>query len=139
LSGHLLDTNIVSEVRKPRPHGAVIAWLAGADRNGLYVSAVTLAELQHGAEITRRQDKAKALEIEAWIDRVAESFQILAMDGPCFREWARIMSNKSNTLSSDAMIAATARVHDLTVVTRNVRDFQPFGVRVLNPFEADPQ
>ena len=138
MSGHLLDTNIVSEARKPRPHGGVIAWLASADRTGLYVSSVTLAELQHGAEITRRQDSAKAQEIEAWIDRVAESFRILPMDGPCFREWARIMSSKSNTLSSDAMIAATARVHDLTVVTRNVRDFKNFGVRVLNPFETAP-
>jgi toxin FitB len=139
LNGHLLDTNIVSEVRKPRPHGGVTEWLGKADRTRVFVSAATLAELQHGAEVTRRQDLAKATEIEAWIDRVAQSYQILPMDGQCFREWARIMSRKSNTLSGDAMIAATARVNDLIVVTRNVRDFETFGVSVLNPFEIGVQ
>jgi toxin FitB len=102
-----------------------------------YVSAVTIGEIQAGVEITRLQDPSKAREIEAWLDRVPDLFRVLPMDGACFREWARLMVGKSDTLYDDAMIAATARVHDLIVVTRNVRDFEPFGVRVLNPFEPN--
>jgi hypothetical protein len=130
----LLDTNVVSELRKPRPHGGVLAWIAGVDDACLHLSVVTLAEIQAGIEITREQDAAKAAEIEHWLDQVAASYNVLAMDAPTFRLWARLMHRRSNTLYEDAMIAATARTHDLTVVTRNVADFEPFGVRVLDPF-----
>ena len=101
----------------------------------MFLSAVTLAELQKGVEITRRQDATKAFEIEEWIDRIEASYCVLAMDGPCFREYARLMQGVSNTLSEDAMIAATARIHGLTVATRNERDFANLGVAVLNPFK----
>lgn len=128
----LLDTNVVSEMRKPRPHGGVLAWLAATEQGDLLVPAVALAELQAGAEITRLQDSAKALEIEVWIEKIAATFQVVSMDGNCFREWARLMHGQSD--SEDAMIAATARVHGLTVVTRNVRDFSTLMVPVFNPF-----
>lgn len=133
---YLLDTNVVSELRKPRPHGGVLAWIEDIADEDIFLSAVTIGELQAGIELTRRQDRAKAHEIEAWLDKVANSFQILPMDGRAFREWARLMDGRSDQLLEDAMIAATARVHRLTVVTRNARDFQPFGVPVLNPFAA---
>ncbi len=132
----LLDTNVVSELRKPRPHGAVLAWLRDADEAALHLSAVTLAEIQAGIELTRAQDAAKAQEIEAWLDALAASLQVLPMDGPTFRAWARLMHRRSDTLYEDAMIAATAQVHRLTVVTRNVADFKALGVPVLNPFAA---
>lgn len=134
---YLLDTNVVSELRRPRPHGAVLAWLADVPVDQLFVSSVTIGEIQAGIEITREQDAARAEELESWLDRVLASYAVLPMDAPAFREWARLMHRKSSDLSGDAMIAATAIVYRLTVVSRNVRDFEQLGVDVLNPFERE--
>lgn len=131
----LLDTNVVSELRKIRPHGAVLAWLNDVEDESIFLSAVTLGEIQAGIELTREQDRAKALEIEAWADLVSASYSVLPMDGETFRTWARFMHKKSDALNEDAMIAATASVNKLTVVTRNVVDFKPFNVPILNPFD----
>jgi toxin FitB len=131
---YLLDTNVVSELRRQRPHGAVVAWLRSLDQRDLFISAVTLGELQAGIEVTRERDATKATEIEAWVDRVSETWNILPMDTATFRMWARLMHRRSDDLIEDAMIAATARVHGLRVVTRNVKDFKHFGVSVLNPY-----
>ena len=95
---------------------------------------VTLGEIQAGIEITRAQDAAKAAEIEAWADQVAAAYNVLTMDAATFRQWAKLMHRQSDTVNEDAMIAATALVHKLTVVTRNVGDFKRFGVPMLNPF-----
>jgi toxin FitB len=132
---YLLDTNVISELRKPRPHGAVVAWISSVDDAHLYLSAVTIAEIQAGVEVTRDQDEAKAQEIEAWLDLVSTTYNVLPMDAATFRAWAKLMHRRSNTFYEDAMIAATAQAHNLTVVTRNVGDFKPFGVSVLNPFK----
>ncbi len=131
---YLLDTNVVSELRRPRPHGGVLAWLESLDDAQLYLSAVTLGEIQAGIEITREQDPDKAKEIEAWLELVAGAYNVLPMDAVVFRAWAKLMHGKSDTLYEDAMIAATAKVHGLTVATRNVVDFNVFGVEVFNPF-----
>jgi predicted nucleic acid-binding protein len=133
---YLLDTNVISELRRPRPHGAVLAWFAPIADSDLHLSAVTLGEIQIGIEITRDQDPAKADEIERWLALVAASYNVLPMDAATFRLWARLMHRRSDTLYEDAMIAATAKQHQLTVVTRNVADFAGFGVPVINPFEA---
>jgi predicted nucleic acid-binding protein len=133
---YLLDTNVVSELRKPRPHGGVQAWLEAVDDKGLFLSAVTVGEMQAGIELTREQDAGKAAEIEAWLEQVAASYAVLPMDAAAFLAWARLMHRRSDTLIEDAMIAATATVHGLTVVTRNVADFKAFSVPVLNPFKS---
>ncbi len=135
---YLLDTNVISELRRTRPHGAVLAWLKGVADEDLYLSAVTLGELQAGVEITREQDPDKASEIEEWIGQVAETWNVLPLDGRTFRAWAKLMHRRSNDLLVDALIAATADVHHLVVVTRNVRDFAPLGVETLNPFAERP-
>lgn len=129
----LLDTNVISELRKRRPQGAVTAWLKSV-RSDVHLAAVTLSEIQAGIELTREQDVAKAAEIEAWADEVVRTWSILPMGAVVFREYARLMHRRSEDLINDAMIAATARVHRLTVATRNEKDFKSFGVPVTNPF-----
>ena len=132
----LLDTNVVSELRRPRPHGAMLAWLQSVEDADLHLASVTIGEIQAGIELTREQDASKADEIEMWLDQVSGSFNILTMDGPAFRCWAQLMHRQSDTLYEDAMIAAIARVHQLTVVTRNLADFSRFDVPLLNPFKV---
>jgi len=132
---YLLDTNVVSELRRKKPHGAVVAWVQSVDDKDLYLSSVTLAEIQAGIEITRDQDIERAVELETWLDDVAATYNILDLDGNAFRAWAKLMHKKSDTLYEDGMIAAIAKVNKLIVVTRNVTDFESFDVKLLNPFE----
>lgn len=131
---YLLDTNVVSELRRQRPHPAVEEWIRPIPAEKLLLSAVTVGEIQAGIEITREQDRSKAKELEVWLDQVIASYPILVLDALVMREWGRLMHRTSDTLIQDALIAATATVHRLTVVTRNVRDFEQFGVTTLNPF-----
>jgi len=125
---------VISELRKPKPHGAVVEWVQSLQPDQLFLSAVTIGELQAGVERTRRNDPAKAAEIEVWIEQVIESYRILPMDAFCFREWSRLMEGTPDQLMEDAMIAATARVHGLTVATRNEADFKQLDVPIFNPF-----
>ena len=131
---YLLDTNVFSELRRPRPHGAVLAWLRQVPDSELHIAAITLGEIQSGVEITRERNPDKATELEAWLEMVAGTYNVLVMDGRVFRGWARLMHRRSDHLIEDAMIAATAQVHDLTVVTRNTRDFEQFNIRTFDPF-----
>lgn len=133
---YLLDTMVISELRRQRPHGAVLAWLKGVDDADLRLSAVTLGEIQAGIEMTRKQNPKRAGELEVWLDAVAASWNVLPMDGTIFLRWAQLMHGRSDDLIEDAMIAATAAVHGLTIVTRNVRDFRHFGVKTFDPFKA---
>jgi predicted nucleic acid-binding protein len=131
---YLLDTNVVSEFRRSRPDRHVVTWLESVPNADLHIAAVTIGELQAGVEMTRSQDPVKAAEIEAWVDQVAATFNILLMDATVFRCWARLMHRRSDDLIEDAIIAATAEVHRLTVVTCNTRDFISLGAAVLDPF-----
>jgi hypothetical protein len=135
----LLDTNVISELRKTKPHGAVLAWVRSLRDKDIKIPAVAIGELQDGAELARWQDPAKALELEQWIDRIMATYVVLPMDGQMFRDWARLMNRRSDDLSTDAMIAATSRILGLTVATRNVKDFALFDVEIFNPFTYSPK
>jgi predicted nucleic acid-binding protein len=132
---YLLDTNVVSEFRKTRPHGGVVAWLRSVSSEQVFLPAVVIGEMQAGAERTRKQDPVKAAEIEAFIDRILASFSVLPLDAFVFREWARLIHDKSRDVTEDALIAATARINRLIVVTRNMKHFVPFNVEVMDPFK----
>ena len=133
---YLLDTNIISELRHQKPHGAVVAWLQSVEDKNLFLSSVTIGEIQAGIEITREQDLEKAYQLEQWLDLVADTYNVISMDAEIFRAWAKLMHKTSDTLYEDAMIAATAKVNNLIVVTRNIADFRSFGVRLFNPFDG---
>ena len=132
---YLIDTNIISEIHKPRPHGAVVAWFKGLREEQICLSAVTLGELQEGIERTRKHDTIKARAIEAWVDDVENSMTVLPMDAHSFREAARMMVGTQEDLFYDVMIAVTARLHGLTVATRNEKDFARLGAEIINPFK----
>jgi predicted nucleic acid-binding protein len=133
---YLLDTNVVSELRKRKPHGAVLGWMYSLQESQKFLCASTVGELQIGVEMTRRQDAAKAHELDLWINEICQTAQIVSMDGACFREWGRLMIRKSGDLVQDALIAATARVHGMVVATRDEADFRHFDVEIFNPFKA---
>jgi toxin FitB len=131
---YLLETNVVSELRKRKPHKGVVAWIQAAPEESLFVSAVTVGEIQAGIEITRAQSAEKAKEIEDWLNSVEQSYGVLSADAAIFRRWAQLMHRRPDHDLEDALIAATALVRGLTVVTRNVDDFASFGAPLINPF-----
>jgi len=130
----LLDTNVISETGKNKPHGAVLAWIAGVAPESLFISAMTVGEIQAGAELTREQDDVRADAIEAWLREMVSKTQVIAMDTEIAIRWAKLMRGRSRSLAEDSWIAATALHHNFIVVTRNVRDFEGTGVQVFNPF-----
>ncbi len=130
----LLDTNVLSELRKTRPHGALLAWYGIQARYSLFVPSVALYEMQAGVEITRHQDVAKAKELEEWIDRLVVSSTVLELNAKSARTAAKFLHGKPPELLEDAMIAAIAATNGLTVATRNMKDFEQFSVPAVNPF-----
>ena len=133
---YLLDTNIISELRKPKPHGAVLEWYKNIADEDLYISAVSIGEIQAGIELTREQDKKKTESLELWLQDIANAHNILPMTSTTFILWAKLMHTQSNTVREDAMIAATAIEKKLTIVTRNTKDFRRFKITLLNPFDT---
>jgi hypothetical protein len=131
----LLDTNVISELRRPRPHGGAVAWMQSRPAEQLFVSAVSIGEIQIGIERTRRTDPAKAGQFEQWLEQIAANYQVLAMSDREFRRWGTLVHQQPAHVHADAMIAATALVNGLTVATRKTADFAAFGVRLVNPFE----
>ena len=137
----LLDTNVVSEVRKGRRSDPNVAnWYAGADQSALFISALTLGEIRRGIELARRRgDVRQAETLEAWLQTVVERFsgRILSVDADVADAWGRMSAIRPAPVA-DALLAATASVHDMTLVTRNVADVEGLGVDVLDPF-SPPQ
>lgn len=103
---YIFDTNVVSELRRPRPNPNVLNWIALVPEEELFLAAVTAGEIQAGIEVTREQDIAKAQELESWLAEVLANYTVLPMDDAVFRIWARTMHRRSNTFNADAMIAA---------------------------------
>ncbi|MFL9911885.1 type II toxin-antitoxin system VapC family toxin [Paraburkholderia sp. RL17-337-BIB-A] len=137
---YLLDTNVVSEIRKKeRANKGVRAFFRRAAKEDidLYLSVVTVGELRRGVEIVRhRGDTAQTATLEAWLTAVLNEFvqNILPVDDDIGQLWGRLrVPHPEHAL--DKLIAATGLIHDLIVVTRNVDDFSPTGVRLLNPFD----
>ena len=132
---YLLDTGVVLELRRPDPHPSLVRWITEVPSDQLFLSAATVGEIQAGIENVRDWDPRSATELEVWLEAVVESGAVLPMDAECFRGYARIQHRRPRGVSRVAMIAATARVHQLTVVTRDGRDFRRLGVSCVNPFE----
>jgi len=133
----LLDTNVVSELRKPRGAPQVAAWFRSVASEDLYLSVVVIAELRQGIERLRRYDATQALGLEAWLTRVKDAFgeRILPVTVSIAEEWGRM--NVPDPLPIlDGLLVATARLHGLTLVTRDVSDLQRRGLPVLNPWTA---
>ena len=136
----LIDTNVISEVRKgPRCHPAVAAWWAGVEDRDVFLSALTLGEIRKGIEAVRPRDPAKAAAVEAWLAEVVGAFgpRVLGVDAAVAEAWGRMSAARSVPVV-DALLAATASVHGLVLVTRNVADVGGLGARVLDPFAATP-
>jgi predicted nucleic acid-binding protein len=131
---YLLDTNVVSELRRTRPQLGLLKWIERLSTKDIHLSAVTASEIQAAAEIMRGRDAAKAAEIERWLQRLMDAYTFLPMDDRTFCVFARLMQRRPLHLANDAMIAATANVHNLILATRNVKDYEPLGIRTLNPF-----
>lgn len=132
---YLLDTGVVSEIRRPQPHPSLARWITEVPSDQLFISAVTVGEIQAGIQTVRDWDPRSATELEVWLDALVESGAVLPMDAECLRERARIQHRGPRNLRTVAMLAATARVHQLTVVTGNVQAFRQFGVACVSPFE----
>jgi hypothetical protein len=133
----LLDTNVLAELRKPRPHPAVAAWYDGVADEELFLSVLAVGEIQQGVARLRRKDPRRAAGYEAWLGKLRREFadRVLPVSQEVALEWGRLSAGDPLPVV-DGLMAATARVHRLTVVTRNVADFEPTGVALLNPFES---
>jgi toxin FitB len=133
---YLLDTNVLSETRKRQPVAGVAGWIAATPPDRLHISVLTLGEIEQGiAKIRDRGDQFQAAALERWLRDVQAGFEnrVLPVTIPVAAAWGRQQYAQPLPVI-DALIAATARVHGLTVVTRNVKDFELAGVQVLNPF-----
>jgi predicted nucleic acid-binding protein len=136
-AGYLLDTSVISETRKARADRGVMAFLSAADAAGLFLSVLTLGELRKGVEAKRRTDPIAADQLGAWVDGIETLFadRVLPIDAAAARLWGELSASRSLAVV-DTLIAATAIGHQLTLVTRNIRDVESTGVRIVDPWQV---
>lgn len=132
----LLDTNVVSETRKRRPSPNVMEWFSSVPRASVYLSVLVIGELRHGAELIRRRDYQQSVALEGWLNSLLEASKdrILPVTLEIAEEWGR-MSVPDKLPAVDGLLAATAKVHGMTLVTRDTGRLALHGVTVINPFE----
>lgn len=138
MKGFLLDTNVVSELRKgPRVNTGVAAWYEKRDRRELFISVITLAEVRRGIRLISKRDRQQGVVLTRWCDAVQREFSraghLLSLRANEADIWAELCATRSLPVL-DAFLAATAKSHGLTLVTRNTEDFKGLPVSVLNPF-----
>jgi len=138
----LLDTNVVSEWVKPRPDPGVVTWLAEVDEDRVFLSVVTLAELRYG--IARMTDGSRRKRLDEWLRNdlpLRFEGRVLSVDAGVADDWGEVVARREaqgKPISAmDAFIAAVARIHDLTLVTRNAADFEPSVKAIVNPWGQD--
>ncbi len=137
MTGLLLDTNVLSELRKgARASFHVRAWLADADDNALFTSVLVVGEIRRGIDSLRRRDAASARALDRWLGRLEQAYgeRILPVDRAIADDWGRLDA-ALGLPAIDGLLAATARVHGLVLVTRNTKDIGRAGVDVLDPFK----
>jgi len=136
VKGYLVDTNVLSELRRPKRSPSVVAWFTSVAADDLFLSVLTLGEVRRGIESLRSKDMKAASVLERWFNGVFADFaeKILPVDLAVAEQWGRL-SIRQPLPSIDGLLASTALVHDLTMVTRNTPDFERSGVALLNPFE----
>ncbi len=135
-NGFLLDTNVISETRKPRPNSPVLHFLESKRRDQCFLSVVSLGELRFGEYRWSYKNPDKFNHLTAWVDSIEADYRwrLLDVTAPIADRWAQLARTRDR-LDVDAIIAATAIVHKLTVVTRNVKDFADPGMQVINPWQ----
>ena len=133
----LIDTDVLSALRRRERHPAIVRWVEGQRTTDLHISVVTVGEIERGITQQQRHNPAFARDLAVWLDRVLAWYgdRILPVDAATARRWGQLSAALGND-SADLLIAATALEHGLTVVTRNVRHFEPTGVSVLDPSQG---
>lgn len=133
----LLDTNVVSELRKSSPNPRVVAWQAAHSRAAVYLSTVVIGEIRRGIERLRPRDPKQARVLDRWLNGLTTTYvdRLLPVTMEVADEWGRMSAIPEPPPVIDGLMAATARVHNLTLVTRNVADVARTGIPVINPFD----
>ncbi len=134
---YLLDTNVVSELGRSRPHTGVLRLLSNVDDSGTFLSVITYGELRRGVLMAERKHLPSAAGLRVWLASINARFreQLLPVDPVVMEMWAEFSSERTRPVL-DTLIAATAHVHDCTLVTRNGTDFSELPVKLLNPWEV---
>lgn len=138
---YVLDTNVLSEARRSRPNRNVLAWLASVPDHRIHLSVVVIGEIRRGARLRARTNVQAGQRLDLWLDELIDNYgfgdRLLPVNLEDALVWGRITADHKKLPEADALIAAQALSRDWTVVTRNTKDFERTGVRLLNPFEYE--